>query len=234
MAELRLKASVREERGKALTPLRRAGFIPGVVYGYKVDNTPVKVEGVLFKRIFDEAGANALITLDIEGTSPATVLIQDVAVDPVRQQPLHVDFFAVNLAEKVHAEVPLSIIGEAPAVKELEGILIQPLHAIEVESLPQDIPHDIAVDISSLASFDDHIAVRDLPVSQNVTVLTSPDEIVASVQPPRSEEELEALDETLDEQAAMDQVEGIAEEVSESEEEGPEKGTVPEGSEESA
>jgi large subunit ribosomal protein L25 len=214
---LELTAAKRTETGKKLTALRRAGFVPGVVYGHNVDNALIKVRSSEFEQVFKEAGENTLVSLNVTGEKPYTVLIYDVATDPVRMAPIHIDFFAVNLKEKVRTEVPLTIIGESSAVKELEGTLIQPMHVLEVESLPQDIPHEITVDISSIKTFEDHITVGDLPIPTNVTVLAEPTDIVALVEEPRSQEELEELEEAPTEDVSA--VEGVEKEGDEGEEE---------------
>src|SRR3989344_7671911 len=187
---LSLSAEKRIETGSKITALRRAGFVPGVVYGHNVENVLVKVKESQFSQVFKEGGENTLVDLSIAGSEkPYAVLIQDVSLDPVASKPLHVDFFAVNLKEKVRTEVPLVLVGEAPAVKELEGTLIQPMHMLEVESLPTNIPHEITVDVSQLKTFTDTISVADLTIPEGVEIFAEPDEIVASVQEPRSEEE---------------------------------------------
>jgi len=218
--KLALAAEKREETGKKLSALRRAGFVPGVVYGHNMGNVNIKVQGAQFSRVFSQGGENTLVELSVAGEEkPYSVLIYDVSLDPVKSTPIHVDFFAVNLKEKVKAEVPLVIVGEAPAVKELEGTLIQPLHAIEVECLPSDIPHEISVDVSGLKTFEDHLSVSDITVPEGVEILTDKEEIIASVQEPRSQEELEALETEVEEDVTK--VEGVADaEVVEGEEGG--------------
>ena len=169
-----------------------------------------------FSQVFKEGGENTLVDLSIAGSEkPYAVLIQDVSLDPVASKPLHVDFFAVNLKEKVRTEVPLVLVGEAPAVKELEGTLIQPMHMLEVESLPTNIPHEITVDVSQLKTFTDTISVADLTIPEGVEIFAEPDEIVASVQEPRSEEELKELEEEVTEDVT--QVEGVADKDAEGE-----------------
>jgi len=222
--KLALRAEKRIETGRTLTALRRAGFVPGIVYGHNVSNVMVKVNEKQFKHVFQEGGENTLVDLSIEGEErPFAVLIQEVALDPVKSTPLHVDFFAVNLKEKVRADVPLVTIGESLAVKELEGTLVQPMHSLEVESLPANIPHEIEVDVSSLKTFEDHISVKDLIIPNDVEIFADADDIVVSVQEPRSQEELEELEEEVSEDISA--VEGVADADEEGEEgeEGKEK-----------
>jgi large subunit ribosomal protein L25 len=205
---LKLRVAPRTQRGNSVRALRRNGIIPGILYGHKISNVAVSVPSPDFMKVFSAAGENTLIDLELEGGEIRTVLIHDVAEDPISHHPLHVDFFAVRLDEKIKTEVPLVFAGDSPAVKELLGTLIKTMHALEVESLPADIPRELTVDISGLKTFDDHMLVKDIEVPDGVEVLTAPDEIVASVQPPRSEEELEELKEAVVEDVT--QVEGVA------------------------
>ena len=117
------------------------------------------------------------------------------------------------LCEKIEAEIPLEFIGESPAVKELAGVLIKSMDEIPVSCLPGDLPKEFIADISKLKTFEDHIKISDLDISEKVKVLIEPGTIIASVAPPRSEEELTRLDEKVEEDVSK--VEGIAEKVPE-------------------
>ncbi|MEK7123863.1 MAG: 50S ribosomal protein L25, partial [Patescibacteria group bacterium] len=99
----------------------------------------------------------------------------------------------VKLDEKIKTKVPVVFVGEAPAVKDLAGIFVRNVNELEVEAFPQHLPHDIQVDISVLKSFDDTIHLKDLKVSSEVKILGNPEEVIASVTPPRTEAEMEAL-----------------------------------------
>ncbi|MDP3799861.1 MAG: 50S ribosomal protein L25 [bacterium] len=186
-----IKVKIREKGG--LTQLRQDGFIPGVVYGRGVENTNVVVEAPILEKVLQKAGESTLLELTIEGGKSKHVLIQDVQRDPVKDNLTHVDFLEVSLDRKIRAEIPLHFIGDSPAIKELGGILIKGIQQVEVEALPQNLPHNIEIDISSIKTFEDHITVADVKISNNVKILVSEETILASVVPPRSEEELESL-----------------------------------------
>jgi len=203
-----LNATNRTVTGKKLKHLREEGAIPGVIYGRELKNISVSVDEIELKKTYREAGENSLVNLTIEGSGPRPVLIYDVQLDPIKQRITHVDFYQVRLDEAVRAEVPLEFTGTAPAVKELGGTLVKVFHGLEVEALPQDIPHAITVDISKLATFEDQIEIRDLAVAGKFKILAEPKEIVARVLPPRTEEELEALKEEVKEDVTK--VEGVA------------------------
>jgi len=119
----------------------------------------------------------------------------------------------VKMTEKLRTEITLRFIGESAAVKELGGVLVKNLDHIKVETLPVDLVPEIPVDIARLKTFDDLIHVKDLAVPKGITVLDKEDEVVALVTPPRSEEELAALEkEAVDEKAAVESIEGVKEE----------------------
>lgn len=211
-----LKAAVREKSSRAVQQIRREGFIPGVVYGKGIPNILVKVESDPFQRIFREAGEHTLVDLDVGAEEKRTVLIHDVALDPIKGTPIHVDFYQVRLNEKVTTEIPLTFSGTSKAVKDLGGTLVRAMHAVKVEALPDDIPHEIEVDVSKIDTFEDHIVVRDLRLNPGVKILAEPDETVALVEPPRGEEELAELKEEVVEN--VEAVEGVKEEKEKSEE----------------
>lgn len=202
-----LVATIREKLGKQVKQLRENGQIPVVLYGHDTDNVALTLDAKAFRRVYREAGTNSLVTLNY-GDATAQVLVQDVQEHPVTGDPVHVDLYAVNMKETVQTEVPLSFEGTAPAVKDLSGNFIANLHEIEVESLPTDIPHEIVVDIAVLATFEDAIRAKDLKLPANVTLITDPEETIAYVEEPRSEEELEAelADTSAEEAAAVEEL----------------------------
>jgi large subunit ribosomal protein L25 len=152
---------------------------------------------------------NAILSLRIEGEKAARpVIVREVRRDILNDKILHVDFYQVSLAEKMRADVPLVLVGKAPAVEDIGGILLQGLDSIAVEGLPADIPPHIEIDISSLTTFDSSVHVRDLVIDPKVHVLTEGDSVITSVAPPRKvaeavvEEEEAAAEEGREEEAA--------------------------------
>jgi large subunit ribosomal protein L25 len=116
-------------------------------------------------------------------------MIKGVQRNPITGQALHVDFFLVDLKHEMQSDVPLVVVGEAPAVELTGGMLLTSLDHLKIRALPADIPHEIQVDVSSLTDLDAAIHVRDLPHDEKVAILNDPDELVARVVPPRVEEE---------------------------------------------
>lgn len=187
-----LKATNRVELGSRVNALRKAGFLPGVLYGEKVPSQSVSVGYRDFEKAYKEAGESTLLKLDVSGKS-YPVLIHAIAYDPMRGNPLHVDFYAVRMDRALKVKVPVAFLGESPAVKNDGGILVKVAYELEVEALPQDLPHGLQIDISTLVNFESRILVRDIQLPHGVKVLMDADEVVALVEPPRSEEELATL-----------------------------------------
>ncbi len=192
-----LSADVRET-GKKLQTLRKEGLVPAVLYGHGVEPQSIMLDHLRFARAFREAGENTLIALSIGGGKSVNVLIKDTQKHPTTNRYTHADFFQVRMDEVIETAVPITFVGESPAVRELGGILIRAIDEIDVSALPADLPHTIEADLSKLATFDDVIKVSDLPVSSKVEILHDMDSVVALVEPPRTEAELAALDEKVE------------------------------------
>lgn len=188
---LSLTVQKRENFGKKVKTLRKEGLLPSVLYGPKIKSSALNISEKEFEKIYKEAGESSLILLKV-GKENFQVLIHEVQRDPLSGRFLHVDFYQPLLTEKIQAKVPILFGGEAGAVKELGGTLVKNITEIEVKALPQDLPHEIKVDLSKLKTFKDYIFIKDLQFSEKVEILRAPEEIVAHVVPPEKvEEELE-------------------------------------------
>lgn len=184
---LTLEAQQRNIRIKPKN-IRMKGKIPAVFYGRKEQSTPISIDQRAFLKVWKEAGESAVITLSVDGKNK-TALIHDVAIDPVRGDPIHADFYITEADRAVEVSVPLSFIDEAPAVKEFNGVLSRVLHEVTVSGLPKDLPNDIEVSVSSLETLEDQILVKDLPLPAGITLVTSVDEVVAIISEAKEEEE---------------------------------------------
>ncbi len=175
-----LNATIRKELGRKAKSVRKLGQIPAVVYGPGEKNFSLSVEEKEFKKVFSRSGESSLIELLVDGVKKP-VLVNKIQKDPVSDKIIHIDFFQASLKEEVEVSVPLVFIGIAPAEKDLGGTLNKNMLEIEVKALPQNLPHEIKVNIDSLKTFQDHVLIKDLILPPNVTVLKKPDEIVAQV-----------------------------------------------------
>ena len=173
-----LKAEVRKSgTGKAM---RRAGFLPAVVYGRSEKSTPISISALDFAKAFKEAGESGVIVLSGVGT-PKNVLVNDVVYDAVSGAIIHADLYAVEKGQTVSVAVPLEFIGVSNAVKMLGGILTKVMHELEVEGEPSDLPHSIIIDISALSDLDSQIHVSDLVLPKGVTAELDGEEVVAMI-----------------------------------------------------
>lgn len=160
--------------------LRRKGIIPATIYGKGIENQNIQIERDTFIRTLKESGETGLITLILnEKEHPA--LIKRVHLHPVNHTVLHVEFYRVNLKEKIKTNVPIVLIGEAIAVKEKTGLLLQILSELEIEALPTDLPERIDIDVSGLAQLNQTVFVKDIPPVPNVHILTDEEQIVAKI-----------------------------------------------------
>lgn len=201
MEKVQLKAEKREVNSRSAKPVYRLGQIPAEVYGHNIENTHVAVDAIEFEKVLRKAGESTIIELVMPEGGSKNVLIQDVQNHYLSSKPIHVDFFAVNMTEKLTATVQIEFVGESDAVRVLGGTLVKVLNEVEVECLPTDLPPHFEVDISKLATFDDVITVKDIPVSDKVEIKADADETVAKVQEPR---DMEAeMAEEVDEAAAV-------------------------------
>lgn len=189
---LNLSAKIRKDLGRKVKKIREERILPSVLYGPELKgNQNLEINLKDFEKVFKEAGESSLISLEVSGKS-FPVLIHDFQRNPVTGKFIHVDFYQPKLKEEIEVKVPLVFDGEAPAVKELGGTFIKNISEVRVKAFPQNLPHEIRVNISELKTFEDFILVQDLSAAQGVKIINHPDEIIASIaSPEKVEEELE-------------------------------------------
>lgn len=213
-------SSKKRKKEEKVAFLRKDGMIPGVLYGPKTPPLSLKVEEREFAKVYGQAGESSFIALEVEGAS-SPVLVREVQLEPIRGKIIHVDFYQPPLDREIEITVPLVFEGEALAVKDLGGTLIRNLQEVEVKALPQNLPHEIKVDITSLATFEDKIFVKDLLGTVNGEILRAPDEIVARVVPVEDvekeleqpiEEKVEEVEKVVEKKEEKEQGEEEAEE----------------------
>lgn len=229
---LTLSVKIRKEVGKKVKTLRKEGLLPAVLYGPKIKTQSIEIDLKEFEKVYEEAGESSLISLQLDKLPEQKegdklkkefpVLIHETQRDPISGEPTHVDFYQPILTEKVEATVPIVFEGEAPVVKELGGTLVKEIQEVEVKAFPQNLPHEIKINVGSLKTFEDEILIKDLVVAEGVEILKEPNEIVTNVVPPEKvEEELEKpVEEKVEE---VEKVEEKKEEKEEKEKEGEEE-----------
>lgn len=220
--EIKLEAKRREVRGKKVKALRRAGVLPAVLYGTGIEPVPIELNTHETTQLLSHVSGSTLINLNI-GKENHTVILRDVQVDAIRRDILHIDFLKVDMDIAIRTVVPVSLVGEAPAVKELGGVLVTGLSEVEIEALPGDLPDRITVDLEPLEEINSSISVGDIFFGKGVTILTDVDEVLAQIVPQAAEEEIleEVEEEAIVELGAEPEVieKGLREEEGEEEEE---------------
>lgn len=185
--EIKLSAQERVSQEKL-----SVDFIPGVIYGKGVENHNLKIKKVDFEKAFSKAGESNLISLDF-GSGPVKVLVKDTQRNALKNTFTHVDFYQVNMKEKITAEIPFHFIGEAKAIKELGGVLIKDMSHLEVECLPGDLVDHIDVDISVLNTYDDAIRINDIVLPSGIAATSHTNEMITAVREPKVEAEPEPV-----------------------------------------
>ena len=188
--ELQAKSRTPNGTSKARA-VRRNEMFPAVVYGHGMKPLAIEVPGKDFlKAIHTKAGANVLITLQVEGVKLAesTCRIKEIQMNPVTDKIDHIDFMVISLTEKITVKVPVVLlhIEEAPGIK--EGGSLDLVHReIEVECLPTQIPEKIEIEAKEM-KINDAVHVNELKLPSGVKCLIALEEVVLAIHPPREEE----------------------------------------------
>ena len=188
MEKVVIQATQRNITGKQVHALRRAGQLPGVIYGHNVPPIPISMDARVVSRQLFKITGSSLVTVELEGKEyPA--LVREKQRNYVKGNLIHVDFQVVSLTEKIRANIGIELTGSSPAVKDLNAVLVTVMTQLEVECFPQDLPERVVVDISSLANIGDGIHVRDIVLSDKVQVLEDMNEMVVLAAAPKEEVE---------------------------------------------
>ncbi|OHA79144.1 MAG: hypothetical protein A2747_01430 [Candidatus Yonathbacteria bacterium RIFCSPHIGHO2_01_FULL_44_41] len=174
-----LKGETRDPKSK-LAALRAQGFVPGVYYGHKEAATPCVFALNEFKKVWKAVGESAVVTLEMP-KGKVSALIHEVQVDPVKGQPIHVDFYALEKGQEVSVNIPLEFTGISGAVKDLGGSLVKVLHEVEVKGQPENLPHSFIIDISPLVALDSQILAESIVPPKGVTLVTHGTDVVAAI-----------------------------------------------------
>lgn len=187
-----LEVSKREIVGKKVRFLRRQGIVPAHIYGHGIDSTPINVDTRNLKHLLAHAGKTDLISLKLDGSKESVrVLMREIQRNPMTDEPLHVDFYQVSMTEKIKAEVPLVFVGEAPVLKKIKNSsILHLIDSLDIEALPDDLPHSLEVDVSHLEELDHSIHVKDIPLGPGITLLSDPEQMAVKVAEARKEEEV--------------------------------------------
>ena len=182
MQELKIKATKRDVLGKKTRFLRRQGITPAHLFGHSLESQAIQCDSSELIKILAHAGTTRLISLKVEGEKEAkTVFVREIQKDALGRQLLHVDFFQVRKGEKMTMDVPIVLVGEAPALKGKGRILSRGINVLNIECLPEKVPPHIEVDISVLTELDQSLHVKDIILDPEISVRDEPDQLVVKV-----------------------------------------------------
>ncbi len=205
---IELKVEKRADKKPEL--LRKEGLVPAVVYGPADEPVSIQVPINEFLRVWTKAGESTIVVL--QGLDEEKeVLIKDVQMHPVKELPIHIDFYAIERGKTLTLNVPLEFVGEAPAEK-LGGIVVRVMHEVEVETRPRNIPQHLEVDLSKLADLDSVILIKDIQLPEGVEILNDADETVASVSEQKEEPQEEPVEASQTEETSSEGADNSEEE----------------------
>lgn len=202
MSELILKATARDVLGKKTRFLRRRGITPTHLFGHGVESMSLQCGTAELKDIIARGGSTRLVSLDIEAEKdPRSVFVREIQIDTITDQLIHVDLYQIQKTEKMTADIPIILIGEAPATKSRENILQQSLTQLGVSCLPEKLPPQIEIDLSQLEEVNSAIYARDIDLGPDVTITTPDDQMIVKISQVAIEKEEEVVAELGAEEA---------------------------------
>jgi len=182
MDKIELEVANREILGKRVKHLRRQGITPVHLFGHSIKSLALQCDTGELERVLAQAGQTGLISLKLdEEKKPRTVVVREFDRDWRRGKLLHVDFYQVKMEEKIRLEVPVVLVGEAPALKFKDNMLEHELDTLTIECFPAKIPASLEVDISALTEPGQAIRVKDVALDENITVLNDPELVVVKI-----------------------------------------------------
>jgi large subunit ribosomal protein L25 len=212
MDDLKLKANLRDTLGKKTKVLRRRGITPTHVFGHNLESLALQCDTSELQHLLAQAGRTRIISLKIDAEKQSrSVMVREIQRDAVTRQLFHVDFYQVKKGEKIVVDVPIVLVGEAPAMKGKGRMLAHGVTSLNVECLPGSVPPQIEVDLSPLEEVEQAIHVKDIILDADVTVHTEPEQLVVKVSHAQMKvEEEEVVVEAEEEVEAVTEAEGEA------------------------
>jgi len=190
---IEITCKTREVLGKKVAVLRRQGITPVHLFGHGLDSLSLECDTKELQGVLKNSGGTRIIDMKVDKSKSKKVLVRDIQRNPIKGDLLHVDFYQVNMKEKVRIEIPIHFVGEAPALKNVKGtVLSHEITHLNIECLPDSIPDSIGVELSSLVGEGDAIHVKDITAPEGATIIDHLDQLVARVSVPKVREEVKA------------------------------------------
>ncbi len=182
MADTGLKVSKREVLGKKTRFLRRQGQTPAHLFGHGVESLALQCDTIELQHTIARKGTTRLVNIKVGGEKEARrVFIREIQRDALTGMLIHVDLYQINKAEKIKVALPIIFVGTAPALKQKNNIIEHIINELDVESLPDDLPPQIEIDLSVLAEVNHSISVRDIKLKPGVTIVAPPDQLIVKI-----------------------------------------------------
>ncbi len=211
MADLRLKATHRMVLGKKTRFLRRQRITPAHLYGRGVSSVALQCDTDELVNLVAHAGKTRLINLEVDGEKPKSVFVREIQRDVITRELLHIDFYQVKRTEKIAVDVPIVLVGEAPALKFKGRMLVHGINSLSVECLPTNVPPQIDIDITQLEEVEQAIHVKDIVLDPEITVHADPEQLVAKISKVMVKEEVEEVAKVEEEALVEEEGEATAE-----------------------
>lgn len=181
MEDLKLKATHRTVLRKKARFLRRQGVTPTHLYGHNVKSAALQCDTSELQNLLAHAGRTRLVSLEVEGERAKSVFVREIQRDAITRELLHVDFYQVKRTEKIAFDVPIVLVGEAPALKFKGRMLVHGINSLSVECLPANVPPQIDIDITQLEEVEQAINVKDIVLDPEITVHADPEQLVVKI-----------------------------------------------------
>lgn len=211
MEDLRLKATHRIVLGKKTRFLRRQRITPAHLYGHGVRSVALQCDTDELVNLVAHAGKTRLVNLEVDGEKPKSVFVREIQRDVITRELLHIDFYQIKRTEKIAVDVPIVLVGEAPALKFKGRMLVHGINSLSVECLPTNVPPQIDIDITQLEEVEQAIHVKDIVLDPEITVHADPEQLVVKISKVMVKEEVEEVPEVEEEALAEEEGEAKAE-----------------------
>jgi large subunit ribosomal protein L25 len=203
--DLRLKATHRVVLGKKARFLRRQGITPAHLYGHGIESLALQCDTDELVNLVAHAGKTRLVNLEVDGEKSKTTFVREIQRDAITRELLHIDFYQVRRTEKIAVDVPIVLVGEAPALKSKGRMLVHGINSLSIECLPANVPPQIDIDITGLEEVEQAVHVKDIILDPEITVHADPEQLVVKISEVMVKEEVEEVPEVEEEKALAEE-----------------------------
>ena len=185
-----LNVKLRKVTGRKVKNLRQQGILPVSLYGNGIKSLSLQAKEKEIVELFNKVGETGLVDVNVEDTKKThAVLLKNPQYHPVTDRLIHIDLYQVDLSQKVTVSVPVELVGESSATEGSDGILVQSLSEIEIETLPVDLPEKFTVDVSGLKKIDDIVTISDLKIDrEKINIRLDEEQVIAKIEEIKEEE----------------------------------------------